>query len=113
MAKPNFKIDEIALIFIVAVIALIVSVYDRPNQHQVIEPEKLIQMIVDNDINLANNGVINEDKLREIKKVGYVELKNTLNAKNDFCLYIEDEKGNLILTKGSNKLTKDGIPCRE
>ena len=66
MAKPNFKIDEIALIFIVAVIALIVSVYDRANQNKIIEPEKLIQMIVDNDINLANNGVINENKLNEI-----------------------------------------------
>ncbi|MBI3034980.1 hypothetical protein HYY71_01535 [Candidatus Woesearchaeota archaeon] len=78
------------------------------------EAEKITGMILDDhSISFANNGIIDENKLREIKSIGYDDFKEMLKVKNDFCIYIEDGNGNVILSKGSSKLGKDGIFCRE
>ena len=117
MPKPNFKIDEITLVLIVAVLIMIVTVYDKTNKtgHEPkMEAEKITEIILDNHgISFATGGIINENKLEEIKNINYADLKKSLNAKNDFCIYIEDGNGNVILSKGSSRLDKDGIICRE
>ena len=113
MLKPKFKIDEIMLVFIVAVLAMIVSIYYKANE-SVMDAEKITGLILDNhDVSFATNGIIDENKLREIQLMDYKDFKNSLNAKNDFCIYIEDEDGNIILSKGFSGLSKDGIYCRE
>ena len=112
-SKSNFKIDEIMLVFIVAIIAMIAVVYDKKGSSEM-EAEKITEMILDeHGISFANNGVIDENKLKEIQRMDYNDFKNSLNAKNDFCVYVEDGDGGIILSKGSNKLNGDGIPCRE
>ena len=114
MPKPNFKIDEITLVLIVAVLAMLVSVYDRLNHTAQIEAEKITGIITDeHSISFASNGIVNEDKLQEFKKMDYVSLKNTLNVNNDFCINVVDGHGDLILSKGSSKFNGDGIVCRE
>lgn len=111
--KPNFKIDEIALVFIVAIIAMLAVVYDKKDASE-IEAEKITEMILDDHgISFANNGIIDENKLKEIQRMDYDDFKNSLNAKNDFCVYVEDGNGGILLSKGSDKLNGDGIPCRE
>lgn len=115
--KSKFKIDEIMLVVIVAVIILVVSVYDKMNKpinEPKMEAEKITDMILDeHDISFANNGIVDENKLREIQNMGYSNFKKALNSKKDFCIYIEDGNGNLILAKGSSKLNKDGLYCGE
>lgn len=112
MQKPNFKIDEIALVLIVAVMAVIVSVYDRVNQLPITEVEKLTETILDNYVtSFATNGVIDGDKLDKVQNMDYNDLKNALKIKNDFCVYIEDGNGEIVLAKGSSKLSRDGITC--
>ena len=114
MPKSNFKIDEILLVLIVAIISIIVAVYDKINESANIGAEKITEMILDeHTISFANNGVVDENKLKEIQNMNYNNFKKSLNAKNDFCIYIEDQNGNTILTKGSSKLNRDGIICRE
>ena len=114
MSKSNLKIDELTLILIVAFIALVISVYNKANQPQVNEAQKLTEIILDEHrLSFVNDGVIDEDKLREIQAMSYEEFKNYLNTNNDFCIYIEDEKGNIILAKGSSKLNEDGLVCSE
>jgi len=113
MPKTNFKIDEITLLLVVAVIAMIVVVNDKINGSKTIEPEKLTQLILDGNIGLEHNGIIDENQLKIIEKTEYTRLKDNLNVKNDFCIYIEDGKGNIILSKGSPKLTQDGVTCKE
>ena len=113
--RPNFKIDEITLVLIVAVIAIIVSVYDKNSQpNQQIEAEKITGLILDNhEVSFASNGIVDPSKLKEIQNMDYNKLKIYFNARKDFCMYIEDGDGNIILAKGSSKLSKDGINCKE
>ena len=119
MPKSKFKIDEITLVLIVALLAMIISLNNRvddsiSNQPPEMEAEKIVNIILDEQtVSFASNGVINEDKLNAIRNMDYHDFKNHLGAKNDFCIYIEDENGNIILAKGSNKLSGDGIYCEE
>ncbi len=110
--KLGFKLDEIALVLIVAFLAMFVSIYDKSSEH--IDAEEITAMILDDRyISFANNGVVDEIKLKAIKSMKYSEFKKSLNAKNDFCIYLEDENGNIILAKGSSKLSMDGLACEE
>ena len=112
--KPNFKIDEIALVLIVAVIAIIVSFYDKNAHPDRIEAEKITEIILDNhDISFATGGVVDQNKINEVQGMPYSKLKNFFNAKNDFCIYLEDGDGNVLLAKGSSKLSQDGMACKE
>ena len=112
--KPNFKIDEIVLVLIVAFLAIIISIYNKANETKGIEAEKITAMVLDdNELSFASNGIIDGNKLKEIQSINYRDFKKSLNVKNDFCIYLEDENGHIILTKGASKLNKDGLVCRE
>lgn len=115
MPKSNFKINEIALVFIVALAAVIVSIYDRANTPPAeLEAEKITAMILDEgSIGFVSGGMVDEAKLRELQTTDYGALKKHFNVKNDFCVYIEDESGEVILAKGSSKLNRDGLYCKE
>ena len=107
--KFNFKINEVVLVLI---IAIIVISYEKSRNISPIEAERITRLIIDDHkISFANNSVLDENKLKDIQKMDYKELKEQLKAKKDFCLYLEDEKGNVILAKGSQKLSKDGGAC--
>ena len=109
-SKPRF--DEITLVLVVAVAAIIISIYSRnqePSQHSAQEITKVL--LDDHPVSIANNGVIDENKLKIIQNMGYEQFKDYINIKDDFCINIEDENGNLILAKGSSKLGSDGLNC--
>ena len=113
MAKPNFRIDEITLVLIVALIAMIVGIYNKTAKLEM-EAGKIAEVILDNHaISFATNGIIDEDKLNQIQNMDYNQFKNYLKVKNDFCIYIEDGNGRILLAKGSQKLEKDGLHCSE
>ena len=113
MPKFNFKIDEIALVLIVAFVAMAVGISDKTSKPEM-GAEKITEIILDDhEISFANDGVIDENKLRQVQNMDYKEFKNHLNARNDFCIYIEGVNGNIILAKGSSKLSKDQLRCRE
>ena len=114
MTKPNFKIDEITLVLIVVVLAIVVSFYDSKNNSGSIEAEKITSLVLDShDISFASNGTIDANKLKEMQGMDYNKLKNFLKVKNDFCIYIEDGNGNLLLAKGYSKMSEDGLYCKE
>ena len=110
--SKKFKIDEIILVLIVALIVLAVSVLEKASQPEM-EAKKIKDMLLDDHkLSLAAKGVIEESKLDQIREMSYDDFKNSLGAENDFCIYIEDEKGNIILAKGSGKLSRDGMACQ-
>ena len=112
--KTNFRIDEIALVLVVAVLAIVVGVYEKLGNIKEIDAREITEIMMDDHhLSFANKGVINESKLKEIQKIDYTTLKSQLNAKNDFCMYIEDENGNVIVAKGSSKLSGDMSHCSE
>ena len=115
MPKPKFKIDLVALVLIVAFLALAVSVYNKMGtKPKMTEAEKITEIILDNHkISFATNGIIDENKLKQIQGMSYESFKESLSINNDFCILLEDADGNIILSKGTSKLNNDGIYCRE
>ncbi len=112
--KSKFKIDELVLVLIVAVLAFALSIYEKADEKSAIDAERITEMILDDhDISFVSNGVVDEDKMNEIQKMDYVTLKNQFKAKNDFCMYIEDSDGNVIVAKGSSKLNSEISHCKE
>ncbi|MBI2101085.1 hypothetical protein HYT53_00570 [Candidatus Woesearchaeota archaeon] len=110
---PKFKIDEITLVLIVALVAMVVGIYDRASKPGM-GAEKITEVILNGqEIGLASNGVVNAEKLLQIRDMDYGKFKEYLKIKNDFCIYIEDGNGRILLAKGSPKLEKDGLPCSE
>lgn len=108
----SIKIDEIMLVLVVALIAIAVGVYEKISGAAEIKAEELTAMILKGG-SFANNGTVDENRLREIQGMAYDDLKSSLGVKNDFCVYIEDGNGNIILAKGSSRLNNDGVVCKE
>ncbi len=112
-SRYSLKINTTALVLVVALLLIVFNIYSRPNK-PAIEAKKITEAILDdNPISFATDGLVDENKLKKVKNMDYNEFKNHLNAKNDFCVYIEDEKGNILLSKGSSKLNSDGVFCKE
>ena len=65
----------------------------------------------DHELSFANEGIIDDNKLSEIQSMDYNDLKKLLKTKNDFCIYIEDENGDVILAKGSSRVSVGGTYC--
>ena len=67
----------------------------------------------DHSMSFASNGVIDETQMKKIENMNYADFKDSLKVKNDFCIYIEDGNGAVILSKGSSRFNGDGLNCRE
>lgn len=113
-SKPNYKIDEIWIVFIVAIVAIAVSFYDKANNNKMTDAEKITGIILDNhEISILTNGSVNQNKLNNIQNMDYSKLKSYFNVKEEFCMYLEDGNGKILLAKGSSKLADDRIACKE
>ena len=112
-AKKHSRIDEISLVLIVAIVIIVVAISQKYNQ-PLSDSGKLIKLVLDgNSAELSDNAVIGQKELEKIQGMDYEQLKKYLNMKNDFCLYVEDENGKILIAKGSAKLSRDGIYCKE
>ena len=113
MQKSKSRTDHITILAVIGVLAVIASIYTELNKPEM-EAEMITNMILDDHkASFASNGIVDETKLEKIKNMAYQDFKKSLNARNDFCVYIEDEKGNIILAKGSGRLNGDGLHCTE
>jgi len=78
---------------------------------QVTADNSLVRVIDSNEVNIS--------RLNELKNLSYDELKRRLKIEGDFCIYLEDEKGNLILINNSYKgigaanINLSGAPCSQ
>lgn len=48
------------------------------------------------NLSVVSSGEINETKIRDLAEIEYEDLKDRLDINKDFCIYFEDEDGNLI-----------------
>lgn len=111
--KQKFKIDEITLVLVVAITIIVITISQKNNQ-PTDEAGKIMKIIFDDNLAaLPNDIVIGQKELEKMQGMDYEQLKKYLNMKKDFCLYVEDENGNIIMSKGSSKLSRDGIYCKE
>ncbi len=113
MNNPKYKIDEIILVFVVLVIIIGISVQEKGRQPQKADPEKILSLVL-NDASVKDGiTVFDQKKLNELEGMDYNAIKKILNVGGDFCMYLQDGEGSVLLVKGSPKLSEDGIKCQE
>ncbi len=109
--KPKAKFNEFYLVLAVALLIIAVHYFIKSPSSE--NAEKITEMIIHNSkISFASNGIIDNEKLEHIRNMDYYELKKDLNANSDFCIYIEEGNGNIILAKSSENLQKEEASCR-
>ena len=68
---------------------------------------------------IIDNQELNITKFSQLKNLSYDELKRTLRVEGDFCIYLEDEQGNILLVNnsyrgiGSPNINLSGAPCSQ
>ncbi len=71
----------------------------------------------DSSIRVVKNGSIDDEKLMELRGIEYKQLKGQLKISSDFCIYLEDGDGNIVLINnlhkgiGSDKINLSNAPC--
>ena len=69
------------------------------------------------DISVLTGSEIDMEKLQALLAESYPDMKNKLRVGSDFCIFIEDEEGNVIYLSaaesgvGSSKISVSDIPC--
>ena len=70
-------------------------------------------------INFVYKQQVNASRMNELKNLSYDELKGMLRIEGDFCIYLEDEKGHIIILNnsykgiGSPNINISNTPCNE
>lgn len=70
-------------------------------------------------LRVIDGNEINQSRLNELKNLSYVELKRQLRIDGDFCIYVEDENGNIVLLNnsyraiGAPSINISGAPCSQ
>ena len=73
----------------------------------------------DSSLRVIDNNEVNESRLNELKNLSYDELKRQFRVEGDFCIYMEDDKGNIVLINNSYKgvgtpsIMVGGTPCSQ
>jgi tartrate dehydratase beta subunit/fumarate hydratase class I family protein len=98
MAKKK-EFNEINLILIVAAAALILSLFGKSEPSQ--EAAKIQKAVL---MQISGNAVLDSEKIAKINSMDYQSLKKSFDVRNDFCIFIEDENGNVLLSKGAPSL---------
>lgn len=94
------------LLLALAIAAMIVAILESIPESQIQTQSRIAKILL---TSAGNGEVIDEEKLTKVMEMDYGSLKNEFQIKKDFCIYIEDENGNIILSKGSPSLKKDGL----
>jgi hypothetical protein len=91
------------------------------------EASTVIKQVASEDapVSVVNNNEIDAAKLKDLKNLqteSYDELKRKLRIEGDFCIYMEDENGNIVLIQdesggykgiGSQDIDLGGTPCSQ
>ena len=77
----------------------------------------------DSEVRITDGITLNETKLEELLGMEYSEIKDKIKIENEFCIYLEDEDGNIIYITpedpaepdkpgiGSDKIKISGESC--
>jgi hypothetical protein len=71
----------------------------------------------DMDVNLLESNELDDNRVRLLDRKDYEEVKGMLGVKNEFCIYFEDEDGEIVEIEGigngigSSKIQINGEPC--
>jgi len=86
------------------------------------EASTVIEQVADEEspLKAVDNGVIDVNEWNRLKAYNYDDLKRKLRTGGDFCIYIEDERGNIVqidpndpgsVSIGSSAIKIRDTPC--
>jgi len=117
----SFDVTLGVIIFLTAFISIFTLInHQQESNAGSIQAESsylLNQMKAENSpLRIVQDNNVNESGLGELASLPYNNLKTQAGAKNDFCIYIEDADGNIILINdsmgiGSPDINVSGTPC--
>ena len=73
----------------------------------------------DSQLKITNQNEINISKLNQLKNLSYTDLKSQMGIGGDFCIYLEDDKGNVVIMNnsykgiGSSNIFISDTPCSQ
>ncbi len=73
----------------------------------------------DSPLRIVDGNEVNISRLGELKNLSYEELKRRFRVEGDFCIYLEDERGYLVIINNSYKgigapiINISGTPCSQ
>ena len=105
------------VIFIVAFFAIynIVGNKAQSNVHDLNQEAERISKEATSEnssLSMVNEDVLNETKILSLLG-NYSEIKEKIRVDNEFCIYFEDEEGNLIIFNSSSYQNISGIGSSE
>ena len=122
----SWSIDVVmgAVIFMVAflIIYSLINSSQSSKVNELKEEASIVIKQIDADgsvIKMIDNNEVNQSRLNQLKTLSYDELKRELKINGDFCIYLEDDKGNLVLLNNSYKgigaptISLSGTPCSQ
>ena len=85
------------------------------------EASIIIKQLVSGEppIRIVDNNNINLSRVNQLKNISYEKSKTRLRGESDFCIYMEDDKGNIVPIEsgvygiGSSKIEIGGVPCTQ
>ena len=115
------RVGELWLVLIVCFIIAIAGIVSQKSDGGLQKEAEIIlnELTNGDEHNFAVNKLVQDEVLTKISGMSYTELKDSLNIENDFCIYFEDENGNLVEVKdglrsvGSDAIELNGRPCGE
>ncbi len=109
------------IVIVIAVLAFSMSQGKGSKTSELqMEGERIYSSLSSNDAGqIVDERKVDPEALLDLSQMSYVELKNKMGLKNDFCIYFVDERGNLqyiddegkIVGIGSSKVTINGVRC--
>lgn len=115
---------DIALAVVIMIGALIVffsiasNDADRDFKQASDEADYLIKSAssTDDAMQIIEGNEVDDERLSEVAAIPYSQLKAEAGVKNDFCIYLENNQGNVIpingsMGIGSGSINVSGIPC--
>ena len=61
------------------------------------------QLVSGEELRIVDGTEVNVSRASKLKDIQYEELKRRFRVEGDFCIYIEDSKGNIVLINNSYK----------
>jgi len=85
------------------------------------QASSIISQVASEDslLRIVDDSQINESRLHILKNISYEDLKRQFRIEGDFCIFIEDTTGNIILINntyrgiGAPTINLSGIPCSQ
>lgn len=115
MKKPLFDFDRAMLLLLLISVFIVLKAMAIPTQSEA--DAALEKLASDDGIGIMDSNSIADNKVRMLDNMDYNELKQSLGIKDDFCLYFEDEEGNMVQVDhvssgiGHSKIHVNGMPC--